>query len=151
MIALILTICSFYTTLVLDSLFPNRLILFSEEEVANKPKSDTKVTRIKASDTAPKSVKKAPAKAVAKAKAAAKATKKADTTSTAPIEAKKNVFARIGGYFKGAWVELRQVRWPNRRATWGLTLAVILFSLFFVVLILLLDTLFKYVFELIIA
>ncbi len=53
----------------------------------------------------------------------------------------------IGGYFKGAWQELRLVRWPNRRATWGMTLAVILFSLFFAGLILGLDTLFHYLFK----
>lgn len=97
-----------------------------------------KVTRIKATDNAPKKTAK-PAKAVG-----AKGPK--------PVKAgKKNVFARIGGYFKGAWAELRQVRWPNRRATWALTLAVILFSLFFMAFILLLDMVFKYVFELIIA
>ena len=61
----------------------------------------------------------------------------------------KTLFA-IGGYFKGAWIELKQVRWPTRKATWGLTLAVILFSVFFVVLILLLDAFFKYIFELMI-
>lgn len=33
-----------------------------------------------------------------------------------------------GGYFVGAWHELREVRWPTRRATWGLTAAVLLFS-----------------------
>lgn len=55
----------------------------------------------------------------------------------------------IGNYFKGAWVELRQVRWPNRRATWGLTLAVILFTAFFIVLIILLDAGFKELFKLI--
>lgn len=60
----------------------------------------------------------------------------------------KTLFA-IGGYFKGAWVELRLVRWPTRRATWGLTFAVLLFSGFFIVVILLLDILFKYLFELI--
>lgn len=60
----------------------------------------------------------------------------------------KTLFA-IGGYFRGAWTELRLVRWPTRRATWGLTLAVIIFSGFFVVVILLLDILFKYLFELI--
>ncbi len=43
------------------------------------------------------------------------------------------------GYFTGAWRELRQVRWPDRPATWGLTFAVILFSLFFAVMILGLD------------
>lgn len=68
---------------------------------------------------------------------------------------KQNAFVRtlkaIGGYFAGAWYELRQVRWPTRRSTWELTLAVILFSAFFAVIILLLDSLFKYLFELLIA
>ena len=45
----------------------------------------------------------------------------------------------IGGYFKGSYQELRQVKWPTRKATWGLTFAVILFTLFFVVVILALD------------
>lgn len=56
-------------------------------------------------------------------------------------------FRAIGGYFKGAWVELRQVRWPDRKATWGLTLAVILFSLFFALVILGLDWVFSYLFK----
>ena len=64
---------------------------------------------------------------------------------------KKNVFGRMADYFKGAWFELRQVRWPNRQATWGLTIAVILFSLFFMGLILLLDFIFTSLFEIIIA
>lgn len=60
----------------------------------------------------------------------------------------KALFA-IGRYFKGAWTELRQVRWPNRKATWSLTLAVILFTVFFFVLIVLLDAGFKELFNLI--
>lgn len=100
--------------------------------------NETKVTRIKATDSPKRTAK----------------------TMEAPLKEDKkrmkrsrsaNVFVRIGGYFKGAWVELRQVRWPNRRSTWGLTLAVILFSAFFVVLILLLDVLFKYIFEIILT
>lgn len=55
----------------------------------------------------------------------------------------------IGRYFKGAWTELRQVRWPNRRASWGLTLAVILFTGFFFILIVLLDAAFKQLFNVI--
>ena len=65
---------------------------------------------------------------------------------------KKGIFkilAAIGGYFKGAWKELRQVRWPNRKSTWGLTFAVLLFTAFFFMLITLLDAGFKYLFELI--
>jgi preprotein translocase SecE subunit len=102
------------------------------------------VTRIKATDTAkvatPKAVK------------ATKASKK--TTKVKVAKEPTNWFVKalyaIGRYFKGAWIELKQVRWPTRKATWGLTLAVILFSAFFVVLILLLDALFKFVFELMI-
>lgn len=56
-------------------------------------------------------------------------------------------FRAIGGYFKGAWVELRQVRWPDRKATWSLTIAVILFSLFFALVILGLDWVFSYLFK----
>lgn len=56
-------------------------------------------------------------------------------------------FRAIGGYFKGAWVELRQVRWPDRKATWSLTLAVILFSAFFALVILGLDAVFSYLFK----
>jgi preprotein translocase subunit SecE len=51
------------------------------------------------------------------------------------------------GYFKGSWQELRQVRWPSRRSTWGLTLAVILFTLFFVLVILVLDAAFQFLFK----
>lgn len=55
----------------------------------------------------------------------------------------------LGGYFKGAWIELRQVRWPNRRATWSLTSAVLLFTILFFILIVLLDAGFKELFNLI--
>ena len=98
-------------------------------------KTDTKVTRISAKDSAPKTTSKKSPKTVKVKKEI------------------KNPFIRtivsIGGYFKGAWTELRLVRWPSRRATWGLTLAVILFSVFFAVVILLLDILFKFLFEII--
>ena len=110
-----------------------------------------KVTRIKATDDAPK--KTAKAATSTKAPKGVKATKtvKKDVAPAVKTSEKKNVFAAIGGYFKGAWIELRQVRWPNRRATWALTLAVIVFSLFFLGFILLLDLLFKSLFELVIA
>ena len=34
-------------------------------------------------------------------------------------------------YFVSSWQELRQVSWPNRRQTWQLTSAVIIFSVIF--------------------
>lgn len=51
------------------------------------------------------------------------------------------------GYFEGAWRELKQVRWPDRGATWSLTVAVIVFSLFFSGIILGLDFVFNEVFR----
>ena len=103
-----------------------------------------KVTRITAKDDAPKKAAKTvkPTKPVKKVKSNIAAV---DNTK------KKNIFARIGGYFTGSWYELRQVRWPSRKATWALTLAVIVFSVFFLALIVLLDTFFKWIFEIIIA
>ncbi|MDD3035759.1 MAG: preprotein translocase subunit SecE [Candidatus Saccharimonadaceae bacterium] len=59
-------------------------------------------------------------------------------------------FVSIGLYFKNSWLELQQVRWPDRKMTWGMTLAVILFSVFFITLILILDELFNLLFKFII-
>ncbi len=53
----------------------------------------------------------------------------------------------IGGYFAGSWRELRQVNWPTRKATWGMTLAVMLFTVVLAVLILLLDLGFEQLFK----
>ncbi len=102
-----------------------------------KNQDKTKVTRISATDTT-------------------KPTKVSKTKAEKPVKTKKTsikrkrsfgILGKIGGYFKGAWVELRQVHWPTRSATWGLTGAVLLFAAFFVVFITLLDAGFKYVFE----
>lgn len=122
--------------------------------VAQKKSSEPKVTRISASD------KSAPAKPVArKNKAtASKVVSKTNTKAadqkltTSPVkESKPSLLRKLGGYFKGAWYELTQVRWPNRRTAWGLTLAVILFSAFFVTLVVILDTVFGKLFNLVIG
>lgn len=97
----------------------------------------TKVTRITASDD----VKQA----VTSEKASKKAPQKATVSEKKPK--KNNPLRALGRYFKGAWVELRQVHWPTRKATWSLTLAVLAFTAFFIVLIVLLDAGFKLLFE----
>lgn len=56
-------------------------------------------------------------------------------------------FAATGRYFKLSWVELKQVRWPNRRTTWKLTFMVIAYCIIFAVLIMLLDALFQFIFN----
>ncbi|HEU5186980.1 MAG TPA: preprotein translocase subunit SecE [Candidatus Saccharimonadales bacterium] len=53
----------------------------------------------------------------------------------------------IGAYFKGAVTELRQVKWPNRKATWSFTLAVIVFTLAMTAFILALDFGFEQLFK----
>lgn len=107
----------------------------------------TKVTRIKANDDAKAPKVASASKTAVKAVKSQKASKVKAIVDPNDTDEKKGFFKRVADYFKGAWFELRQVRWPTRKATWGLTLAVILFSAFFVTLILLLDAAFKYLFE----
>ncbi len=120
--------------------------------------SDANVVRIKASaPTAKKSKEQVEEAVVIKSTATAKKAVKGKPVKAKRIKKPGNPkgwtkpFRAIGGYFKGAWEELRQVRWPTRRATWSMTLAVLLYSAFFVAIILLLDAGFKYLFELILG
>ena len=110
---------------------------------AKSSAESTKVTRITATDEAPKKKKTTPAPVSTKKVVE----KKTVSTPKKTTRKKRNVFTAFGDYVKGSWDELRQVRWPNRRTTWGLTLAVILFTVFFVVLIMLLDYAFQMLFE----
>jgi len=112
--------------------------------VADTRKNQSTVTRIKATGTPT-------AKKIATITKSPKSDTAAKPKSNRSISAIFKPFFVIGGYFKGSWQELREVRWPTRKATWGLTGAVIGFTTFFIVLILLLDAGFKYVFELILG
>ena len=105
---------------------------------------------VKDNKVSKKSVEDAGDKPKAKIKAAkTKPASKKTESKTAPVvdsDKKPNVLRRTIEYFKGAWYELRQVRWPNRRQTWELTLAVILFSILLGATIFGLDTLFTWLF-----
>lgn len=118
-----------------------------------KPESSdgTKVRRIKAVDNNPKgqvkaktdketAVKNSKAKPAKPAKRPVKKIKDFNTPTKNPLKAFLN-------YLRGSWYELKQVRWPNRSATWSMTLAVLIFTAFFVVLIILLDIGFNWMFE----
>lgn len=102
---------------------------------STKAESEANVTRIKATDT------KTPKKAKVEAAPA----------NEEVSEKRRTPWRATADYFKGAWYELTQVRWPTRRATWGMTGALIGFTAFFVVFILLLDYGFKNLFELILG
>lgn len=108
--------------------------------------TDATVTRIKAGDDkVSKPAKKTTATVSEK-------TKPAKTKRKAPnAKGIARPFVAMGNYFAGSWYELKQVRWPTRGATWSLTLAVLAYSAFFVLLVLALDALFKFIFDLIIG
>lgn len=57
-------------------------------------------------------------------------------------------FVALGRYVRDSWQELRLVRWPDRKATWKMTLAVLVYCAIMMIFILLLDTLFTFLFNL---
>ena len=117
-----------------------------------------KITRIKASDgpkkevePKPKEVKKPVEIEKTSPKAAEKTTKKIEKSAEKKTkkEGKKvfilfRPFVALGRYLKESWAEIRQVRWPNRKATWKMVLAVLIYTALFVIIISLLDLLFKW-------
>ena len=119
----------------------------------------TKVTRIKAKDDGPKTrsddAEKITRKVSVKAKnSESKKTKIANKKAEqkAIKEAKKSLKnAEKGdkkvGYFRGAFRELRQVRWPNRKETWKMTLSVIIYVIILAAAIMLLDALLQLIFK----
>jgi preprotein translocase SecE subunit len=126
------------------------------------------ITRIKAGEHKTKVEEPEEAKVVAKAKVVDKKTTKANKKAArkkakAEKKAAKKAaragkktfilfrpFVAIAHYIRDSWRELRQVRWPNRKATWKMVFAVIVYTALFVVLITLLDLFFRWLFNLII-
>lgn len=75
------------------------------------------------------------------------------TETTQPSNSTENTVnmpSRVLMYFKNSWKELKNVRWPDRKATWSMIAAVIAFSAFFIIIITLLDIVFEWLFNLII-
>ena len=60
-------------------------------------------------------------------------------------------FVAFFRYLKNAFKEIRQVRWPSRKATWKMVLAVLVYTVLFVVIISLLDLFFTWLFNLILG
>lgn len=131
---------------ILDSLPTSRLFKLENNVLAGKNNKSSKkasgtttITRITAKDSNAKAAQTSQPDEIARS--VEPASKQETETS------RKNPLKAIGGYFSGAWYELKQVRWPTRRATWSMTAAMLIFTAFFVVIILLLDAAFKYLFE----
>jgi len=127
----------------------------------SKQKSQNRITRITAGDKAAKP-KKPSILATAKELAGRAQTEKSSTktaktsvkTKTAASKPKnsksrRNPLSTITGYFRGAWQEIKQVRWPDRRSTWGMVGALIVFTAALFLVIILLDYGFAWLFKLI--
>lgn len=56
-------------------------------------------------------------------------------------------FVATWHYTKNSWREIRQVRWPNRKTTWKMVVATMIYSAFFAIILFLLDTLFSFIFN----
>jgi len=111
---------------------------------------DAEITRkvsVKAKNSENKKVR---AKKAAEAKIAAKAEKRAE--KEAAKEGKKvfflfRPFVALGRYIRDSYREVRQVRWPDRKATWKMTLSVIFYVILIALIIMLLDAFFTFVFN----
>lgn len=127
----------------------------------SKQKSQSHITRITAGDKAAKPKKPSiltTAKELAgraqTEKSSAKTAKTSVKTKTAASKPKnsksrRNPLSAITGYFRGAWQEIKQVRWPDRRSTWGMVGALIVFTAALFLVIILLDYGFAWLFKLI--
>ena len=114
------------------------------------------ITRIKAKDSPkepeelasdePKKAKKQQKVPKNEEKAAKKSLKKA-TKAKKPMSAPIRFITWPFRYVHESWVELRQVRWPSRGATWKMVLAVLAYTALFIVIIMLLDALFTLIFN----
>ena len=113
----------------------------AEAEVVNKVKAATKAEADAA--TKPKKATKAEVEADAATKPK-KAGKKHKTPKFIRVITKP--FRAFGRYLRDSWGELRQVRWPSRKATWKLTLAVIVYCGILIAIIMGLDLLFTELF-----
>lgn len=127
----------------------------------SKQKAQNRITRITAGDKAAKS-KKPSILATAKELAGRTQAEKSSTKAARPSGAKtktvskpknskshRNPLNAITGYFRGAWQEIKQVRWPDRRSTWGMVGALIVFTAALFLVIILLDYGFAWLFKLI--
>ncbi len=133
--------------------------------MSNKPKVKTNITKITASstpraetnsETKPENITqtKAPVTQKSKDKPAKTSKHTKNTTGEKPLKEVfilARPFVALGRYLRDSWREIRQVRWPNRKATWKMTLAVFIYCAIFMVFILVLDALFTFIFDLLLG
>lgn len=122
---------------------------------SDQPSTTVKKTKVTAKDSkaSTKSTSVVKEATTAKEQSSPKNTK-AEKKPTKEKKGKKDTSGKkklqnpIDAYFSGAWSELKQVRWPDRSETWTMTVGLLAFTIFSIILILLLDAIFKYLFKL---
>jgi len=118
-----------------------------DKKSEDKPKTSKNV---KEAVKIAKSIVKEEKKAVKKEKVVKKEKKSLPMPlriATAPFRFIFKPFAALGHYVHDSWLEIRQVKWPNRKATWGLVGSIFIYSAFFIILVMLLDALFNFIFS----
>ncbi|MDO4978684.1 MAG: preprotein translocase subunit SecE [Candidatus Saccharibacteria bacterium] len=103
-------------------------------------------SRVTARAEAGKALSKAKTKEAKRAERAAKRAEKKKNEKPF-VTAIKMPFRATGRYFSESWHEIRTCRWPSRKATWGMVLAVFIYTAIFMIFITLLDMLFKFIFN----
>ena len=128
-----------------------------------------KVTRIKASDSPRKEEDNSSEPTITRKKVVVKDKKTEKTKRVKAKDAEKKItdldnkkdqkkpffliapFVYLWRYIRDSWRELRQVHWPDRKSTWKMVLAVVVYSAFFMAVISLLDLFFSWLFGLILG
>lgn len=111
---------------------------------ANSSSKTTETPEISSIPTTPKPTKTKPQKSKKTSKDTAEKPLKEVFILARP-------FVALGRYLRDSWREIRQVRWPNRKLTWKMTLAVFIYCAIFMVFILVLDALFTFIFNLLLG
>ncbi len=127
--------------------------------MSNKKRSKTNITKISATSndvTNSATTKSAPRPSLNDQNSRQSTKKSHKTNKNSSEKPLKDVFllarpfVAFGRYLRDSWREIRQVRWPNRKLTWKMTLAVLIYCAIFIVFIVLLDMLFTFIFNLLI-
>ena len=120
-----------------------------EAHSSDEPAEVTRKVTVKAKNSENKKVRTKDRKEAKKlARAEKKAARKAAREGKKPFILFRP-FVAFGHYIRDSFREVRQVRWPDRKATWKLVLSVVIYVVIIAVFIMLLDMLFTYLFNLV--
>ncbi len=109
--------------------------------------SDTGKTELQAVDKADKALNTPKKLSRAERKALKKSQKSDEERPVKSYFILFRPFVALGRYLRDSWREIRQVRWPSRKATWKMTLAVLVYVALFMIFLSLLDMFFTFMFD----